>query len=67
LARAYQSLIEWTRGKAETNGFKLLVDAGMPENTAEYLVAEFADKFPEDVVELARDRLRAREILLPAA
>jgi len=39
----------------------------MPENTAEYLVAEFADKFPEDVVELARDRLRAREILLPAA
>jgi hypothetical protein len=63
----YQSLMEWTRGKAETNGFKLLVEAGLPEFTAEYLVAQYADRFPPDVVELARDRLRRHEIALPAA
>src|SRR5271165_1543701 len=31
----YQSLIEWTRGKVETNGFALLIDAGRPEYTGE--------------------------------
>jgi|SRR4051794_38564483 len=33
----HQSLIEWTCGKVETNGFKLLVEAGLPEYTGEYL------------------------------
>src|SRR5258708_31548502 len=33
----HQSLIEWTRGKVETNGFKLLVEKGLPEYTGEYL------------------------------
>jgi hypothetical protein len=61
----YQSLVEWTRGKTETNGFKLLIEAGLPEHTAEYLVAEFAHKFPDDVVELARNRLRLHEINFP--
>lgn len=61
----HQSLMEWTRGKVETNGFKLLVEAGLSEFTAEYLVAEYADRFPPDVVELARDRLRRHEIALP--
>lgn len=63
----YQSLIEWTRGKVETNGFKLLVEAGLPEYTGEYLVAQYADRFPVDVVELARDRLRRHEIAPPDA
>jgi hypothetical protein len=61
----YQSLIEWTRGKAETNGFKLLVEAGFPEYTGEYLVARYADRFPLDVVALAHKRLTSREIPLP--
>jgi hypothetical protein len=61
----HQSLVEWTRGKVETNGFKLLVEAGLPEYTGEYLVAQYADRFPQDVVELARDRLRRHEIALP--
>jgi len=52
-----QSLIEWTRGKVETNGFNLLIDAGLPEYTGEYLVMKYADRFPEDVVALARTRL----------
>jgi hypothetical protein len=53
----HRSLIEWTRGKVETNGFNLLIDAGLPEYTGEYLVTRYADRFPDDVVALARDRL----------
>ena len=61
----YQSLIEWTRGKAETNGFKLLVEKGLPEYTGEYLVVRYASRFPQDVVELARRRLTAHGISIP--
>ena len=61
----YQSLIEWTRGKIETNGFVLLIDAGLPEYTGEYLVTRYANRFPPDVVQLARERLENHEIPLP--
>src|SRR6185295_9788839 len=61
----YQSLIEWTRSKAETNGFKLLVQAGLPEFTGEYLVARYAERFPKDVVTLAHERLVANDIIIP--
>jgi hypothetical protein len=61
----HQSLIEWTRGKAETNGFKLLVDAGLPEYTGEYFVVRHADRFPAEIVALARDRLTSHKITLP--
>ena len=56
------SLIEWTRGKVETNGFILLVEAGLPEFTGEYLVTKYADRFPDDVVTLARERLLRHKI-----
>lgn len=59
------SLIEWTRGSTETEGFKLLVDAGMPEYTAEYLVVRYAGRFPADVVTLAEERLTSHKIPLP--
>lgn len=36
----HQSLIEWTMGKIETNGFTLLVEAGMPEFTGQYIVTK---------------------------
>src|SRR6266436_9281782 len=42
----HQSMIEWTRGKTGTNGFALLVEAGLPEFTGEYLVTKYADRFP---------------------
>jgi len=58
----HQSLIEWTRGKVETNGFVLLVEAGLPEFTGEYLVTKYADRFPDDVVKLAQDRLSKHHI-----
>lgn len=61
----HQSLLEWTRGKVETNGFTLLVEKAIPEYTAEYLVAKYAARFPSDVVELARDRLTKHGISLP--
>lgn len=61
----YLSLIEWTRGKIETNGFTLLVDAGLPEYTGEYLVARYADRFPADVVQLAQERLEMHGVQLP--
>lgn len=61
----HQSLIEWTRGKIETNGFTLLVGKGLPEYTAEYLVVRYAERFPADVAELARDRLSKHEIVAP--
>ena len=55
-------MIEWTRGKVETNGFILLVEAGLPEFTGEYLVTKYADRFPDDVVTLARERLLRHKI-----
>lgn len=61
----HQSLIEWTRGKTETNGFKLLVEKGLPEYTGEYLVVRYAGRFPADVVTLARERLAAHAIKIP--
>jgi hypothetical protein len=51
------SLVEWTRGKIETNGFTLLIDAEMPEYTGEYLVTRYAARFPPDVGQLAREPL----------
>jgi hypothetical protein len=61
----HQSLIEWTRGAKETEGFELLVEQGLPEFTGEYLVARYAGRFPEDVVAKAHERLTKYEIPLP--
>jgi hypothetical protein len=61
----HQSLIEWTRGKAETNGFMLLVERGLPEYTGEYLVLRYKTRFPEDVVRLAAERLSKHDIAFP--
>jgi hypothetical protein len=63
----HQPLIEWTRGKTETNGFLLLVGKGLPEYTGEYLVVRYRDRFPEDVVELAKARLVGHAIKLPVS
>ena len=60
-----QSLIEWTRGKIETDGFKLLVEKGLSERTGEYLVVRYQDRFPPDVVDLARKRLAEYDIEEP--
>jgi hypothetical protein len=61
-----QSLIEWTRQKQPSSGFTLLVERGMPEFTGEFIVARFPSRFPEDVVALARERLQAHSVPIPA-
>lgn len=61
----HQSLIEWTKGAAETQGFDLLIEKGLPQYTGEYLVARYASRFPNDVVELAHTRLKKHGIELP--
>jgi len=62
----HQSLIEWTRQKAETSGFRWLTEKGLPDHTAEYIVMKYANRFPEDVVALARARLVEHSIQIPA-
>jgi len=62
----HQSLIDWTQGKVETNGFILLVGAELSEFTGEYLVTKYAHRFPADVVDLARSRLSEHGIHPPA-
>jgi hypothetical protein len=51
-----QCLIDWTMGPP-TDGFTLLIDRGLAELSAEYLVTKHADRFPPEVVEAARKRL----------
>ena len=59
----HQCLIDWTLG-SPTDGFKLLVERDMPEMTAEFLVQKYANKFPEDVVAAAKDRLQVAGVKL---
>ncbi len=51
-----QCLIDWALGEP-TDGFKLLVEKGLPELTAEYLVVKYGTRFAENVVEAARKSL----------
>lgn len=51
-----QCLIDWALGHP-TDGFKLLIDNGLPELTAEYLVVKYDRRFPRRAVESARKRL----------
>ena len=60
-----QSLSDWATSKAETPGFKLLVDAGLYEFTGECVVVRHAERFPPEVVAKARARLDAHGIQAP--
>ena len=51
-----QCLIDWALGPS-TDGFKLLIERGVKELTAEYLVVKYERRFPPAVVEAARKRL----------
>jgi hypothetical protein len=51
-----QCLIDWALGQP-TDGFELLVQKGMPELTAEFLVVKYASDFPHDIVTAAQRRL----------
>jgi hypothetical protein len=60
-----QSLIDWTLQKAETSGFRWLLEKGLSDHTAEYIVAKYSNRFPEEVVRLAKARLVEHGIQLP--
>ena len=46
----------WALGEP-TDGFRLLVEKGLPELTAEFLVVKYATRFPEAAVDAARERM----------
>ena len=46
-----------------TEGFKLLVEKGLPELTAEYLVVKHETRFPLAAVEAAKERLRDADVV----
>lgn len=60
-----QSLVDWASSSAETPGFKLLIDAGMPEFTGEYVVVLHRDRFSPEVVAKAQARLDAHGVAVP--
>lgn len=60
-----QSLSDWATSKEETLGFKLLVEAGLPEFTGEHVVVRHAERFSHEVVKKARVRLDAHGIEMP--
>ena len=60
-------LTDWAMRKGETKGFVMLVEAGMGDETGEYVVAAHPDRFPADAVAMARHKLLARSVSLPVA
>lgn len=58
-----QCLIDWALGEP-TDGFKLLVEKGLPELTAEYLVVKYGTRFAENVVEAARKSLTEQGVAM---
>jgi predicted glycosyltransferase len=52
-----QCLEDWALNSQPTEGFKLLVEKGLIELTAEYIVIKHSEHFPEAVVEAAKNRL----------
>lgn len=54
---ATQCLEEWAVATTPTEGFKLLIEAGLVELTGEYLVLKHPDQFSAKAVDRARERL----------
>ena len=52
-----QILADWATDSHPTDGFKMLVERGMPELTGEAIALRHADRFAAPVLEAARRRL----------
>ena len=50
-------LIDWAMKKHETEGFRMLVEAGLADQTGEYVVVHNPERFPPEVVAAANKRL----------
>jgi hypothetical protein len=56
-------LTDWALKKQETEGFKMLVDAGLADQTGEYVVVKNPDRFSPEAVAAATQRLVDHHIL----
>lgn len=50
-------LTDWALKKNETEGFLMLVESGLGDQTGEYVVVHNPDRFPPDAVAAAKQRL----------
>ena len=55
---ALQTLTDWALDPKVTPGFEALVAANAAEFTGEYVVVEYAEKFPVEAVRAAKKKLR---------
>ncbi|WP_374576339.1 hypothetical protein [Phenylobacterium sp.] len=54
-----ETLKDWAAAKQETEGFRMLLERGLPEMTGEAIVLRHPQLFPRSAVEAARARLTA--------
>ena len=52
-----QTLKDWALTKTETDGFRMLLERGMPELTGEAIVLRHSNRFEPEIVAAARKRL----------
>ena len=52
-----QCLEDWATAPGGTDGFNLLTSLGMTELTGEYLVMKYPDRFSQESVRAARERM----------
>lgn len=64
---AIQTLTDWALDKNVTPGFEALVKSGSAEFTGEYVVVEFAKRFPPEAVAAAKKKLIDHGVELPVA
>ena len=57
-------LTDWALKKDETEGFKMLVAAGLGDQTGEYVVVSNATRFPDVVVQAARKKLTKHNVII---
>lgn len=60
-----ETLKDWAMEPDVTPGFKALVAANAARFTGEYVVVEYADRFPPEVVQAAKEKLLAYGVALP--
>ena len=57
-----QCLVDWTLGP-NTQGFEQLIEQGLSELTAEYLVVKYSNEFSKDIVMAAEQKLGSAKLL----